>query len=399
MLSTMSHRHQSPLFLLLSVLVAPGCAFQVLRAAPALPRAAALLSASKPALPAVTKAYTLSGLATGAAWTACSCVALSSHPNAAIDAVCGLRHNLLTIAQAYALPLPLIWAVASALRSAAAAGWDRLSSATYRRLNLALFTSSAWLCAAAVCMPAFAYGYDMYPAALKAAAGAAHGLTALLCAGVWVRTVEPTRSGHYMPRLVRGLAGSLATLAPKSASDDPEAASSRDGRSELALCAALFAWFAVLPVVSPFPMATVPAILGKRMSRAYSAWTWRETHSRRRMRSRARAGHSPSPSLRAGSRPASATCSRTPPSAAAPRHPLLRRCARASPRAAWRTCSWWRSSWLAWTAAGSSCRGAGFGHFTQTLLRCPSRLARRWRCTRWRRSRRLARRWGKRSEP
>jgi hypothetical protein len=284
----MSHRHQSPLFLLLSVLVAPGCAFQVLRAAPALPRAAALLSASKPALPAVTKAYTLSGLATGAAWTACSCVALSSHPNAAIDAVCGLRHNLLTIAQAYALPLPLIWAVASALRSAAAAGWDRLSSATYRRLNLALFTSSAWLCAAAVCMPAFAYGYDMYPAALKAAAGAAHGLTALLCAGVWVRTVEPTRSGHYMPRLVRGLAGSLATLAPKSASDDPEAASSRDGRSELALCAALFAWFAVLPVVSPFPMATVPAILGKRMSRAYSAWTWRETHSRRRMRSRTR---------------------------------------------------------------------------------------------------------------
>ena len=244
----MSHRHQSPLFLLLSVLVAPGCAFQVLRAAPALPRAAdafqvlraapalpraaALLSASKPALPAVTKAYTLSGLATGAAWTACSCVALSSHPNAAIDAVCGLRHNLLTIAQAYALPLPLIWAVASALRSAAAAGWDRLSSATYRRLNLALFTSSAWLCAAAVCMPAFAYGYDMSPAALKAAAGAAHGLTALLCAGVWVRTVEPTRSGHYMPRLVRGLAGSLATLAPKSASDDPEAASSRDGRSE-----------------------------------------------------------------------------------------------------------------------------------------------------------------------
>ena len=225
-------------------------------------------------LPGLANAYCAAGVATAAAWTACSLVALSTHPNAAINAACGVRHNVLTIAQALAMPLPLAWASCSALRSAALVGWQRLRSATYRRLNLGLASASLWMAAAAWRMPLFAYGYDMYPPLLKAAAAAVHMLTALLCFGSWVRTVEPTSSGHYVPRLVRGLAGSAVSLAPKVSSDDPDAAEGRDGRAEYALCALLFTWFAVLPVVSPFPMATVPAILGKRMSRAYSGWTW-----------------------------------------------------------------------------------------------------------------------------
>lgn len=220
------------------------------------------------------KAYLASGLATAAAWIACSFVALSSHPNAAINAVCGLRHNVLTIAQAYALPLPLTWAVVTALHSAAKAGWDRLGSATYRRLNLGLAAASLWMACAAFKMPWFAKGYDMYPTILQLSATAAHCMTAVLCLGTWLRSVNPTSSGHYVPRLVRGLVGSAMALTPKAVSDDPDSKVGRDGRAEYAMCTLLFAWFSVLPIVSSFPLATVPAILGTRMSRAASAWTW-----------------------------------------------------------------------------------------------------------------------------
>jgi hypothetical protein len=221
----------------------------------------------------LVSAYQLAGLATAVAWTACSVVALSTHPNPKINAVCGLRHNSLTIAQALALPLPLLWSVFSALAAAASHGWGRLKSATYRRLNLGAAAASLWLAAAAARAPAFATGHDMYPFTLKVVASAVHATTAAVCLGAWARSVDaspPPVSGHYLPRMVRGFVGSIWRLAPAGASDDPDLSCGRDGRSEWALAALLFGYFTVLPVISRFPLATVPALLGTRLSRGAS---------------------------------------------------------------------------------------------------------------------------------
>ena len=217
--------------------------------------------------------YRLAGCGSAAVWTACALVALRSHPNPTIHAVCGLRHNTLTIAQALALPLPLLWATFTALSSAASNGWGRLKSATYRRLNLGVAAASLWLAAAAVFGPAFATGYDMYPRLLKVLAGWVHLATASICLGAWARCVEsspPPVSGHYIPRILRGFVGSVWRLCPSSASDDPDQRYGQDGRNEWALAALLFGYFSVLPVVSRFPLATVPAFLGTRLSRAVS---------------------------------------------------------------------------------------------------------------------------------
>ena len=189
------------------------------------------------------KAFLAAGVATSLAWTTCAIQTLSWHPNPVTHAACGVRHNALTIAQALAFPLPLAWGVFGTLGS--------------RRLETAVGFASLWLAAAVLWMPAFAYGYSMYSASQRVFLTAAHLGTALLCLS---RSLRPQRT-------LRGLLkGGMACVGVDSKKDD--------GRIEYAVAALLFAWFAVLPVVSPFPRATVPTLLGKRLSRAASAWTW-----------------------------------------------------------------------------------------------------------------------------
>lgn len=227
-------------------------------------------------LPALGRAYSVAGAATVVSWSACAVVGLSTHPTLVLP----VRHNVLTIAQALA-PLPLGAAVFGALAAASKAGWKRLHSVTYRRLNLGMAASSAWLAAAAWWAPAFAAGYRMYSLPFRLLVAATHLAVAALCCRVWATAVDaggdvddgsgrPKQAAwrRSAPRVARGFVGSVWSLPPK------DAATAEDGRNEYAMASALFFCFAMMPLMVGFPLATVPTILGKRLSRAAGAWTF-----------------------------------------------------------------------------------------------------------------------------
>lgn len=222
----------------------------------------------------LSTAYTLAAISTVASWVKCSLTALKSHPDPALEAICGTRHNLLTMGQAFCLPLPLTLSVFRYLILAIEN--DELENTTSRRLNLGLGVSSAWLGSAALFTPLFSCGYTLYSDPLRYAAAAAHYLTSALCLATWSSSVSRCSKGlgAKFNRLISGVTGSIWSLRPKECSDDPETEEGSDGRNEFATCTFLFFVFGTMPLVAPFPLATIPAILGRRISRAATAWTF-----------------------------------------------------------------------------------------------------------------------------
>jgi hypothetical protein len=220
-----------------------------------------------------SKAYFCLGVASVLSWTLVSFIVLQSHPDPRF-ADCTLRHNILTTAQALIFPLPVLGATFVTLQSASKVGWNRLQSATYRRLNLGLAVASLWLAASSAFPAVFAFGYDLIPLGIKGLSTAIHLASASLALTVWIKTVESENNiGLLVSRVARGFVGSIWKLAPTKPSDDPDDA---DGlvSSLYALATVGFFWFSVSPIVSSYPLATVPSILGKRLTRPAAAFTW-----------------------------------------------------------------------------------------------------------------------------
>lgn len=251
-------------------------------ASPVRVRGPSTRQAVKEPSPALGRAYSVAGVTTIAAWIACAIVALTGHPTLKLP----VRHQYLTIAQALT-PVPLAASVFTSLsRSAGKEGWWAMGRSTYRRLNLGVAAVSLWLAAAAIFGPSFCAGYKLYSANFVKVISATHFATALFCLTVWVRVVNTSPPTRALGRLVRGIIGSIWGLIPQTSEtgmssssgsasqlDDPDSPAGSDGRNEYAVACALFVWFAVVPNLVGFPLATVPTILGRSLSRAASAWT------------------------------------------------------------------------------------------------------------------------------
>mmetsp|Transcript_12004 Transcript_12004/g.32937 ORF Transcript_12004/g.32937 Transcript_12004/m.32937 type:complete len:504 (-) Transcript_12004:144-1655(-) len=235
--------------------------------------------AKEPA-PALGKAYSVAGFATMAAWAACVAVAWSKNPMPTPVL------NALTVAQPLT-PLPLVASVFTSLgRSAAKEGWWAMNRMTYRRLNLGVATASMWLAVVAAFGLPFPLSFKIASHSCAFAITAAHLASALFCLGVWARATRSS-PGHHIVRVTRGIVGSIWALVPQTSEtgtisksgsashlDDPDCPAGRDGRNEYSIACVLFLWFTVMPNLVDLPLATVPAVLGKPLSSAASAWTF-----------------------------------------------------------------------------------------------------------------------------
>jgi len=228
--------------------------------------------AKEPA-PILGALYALAGYATMAAWAACVVSAWSRSP------VANPALHWLTNVQPLTT-LPLVSSVFTSLgRSAAKEGWWAMNRMTYRRLNLGVAAASLWLAAVAFFGPSTR-------TQLSLAVAAAHAATGLSCLLVW-QCATKASAGNPLVRLARGLVGSLWALGPQTSEtgtisksgsashlDDPECPAGRDGRNEYSIACALFLWFTVMPNLVDLPLATIPAVFGKQLAGAASAWTF-----------------------------------------------------------------------------------------------------------------------------
>ena len=205
--------------------------------------------------------YNIAKIASSVAWIVTAYVALSFHPDPRFKD-CTLRHNLLTMGQAFAFPLPILWASFEGLQLSAKNG--TLQSPTARRLGLAVSAASFWLAASMAIPPKFAFGYDLYKQSHRVAATVIHGSTGLFALSILLRSSKPGE-------IFRGLVDSLWKLGPKQSASDQN--SFEENSSLLATGCIGLLWFTILPIVSPYPLATIPTILGKRLSRPASAFT------------------------------------------------------------------------------------------------------------------------------
>ena len=107
-----------------------------------------------------------------------------------------------------------------------------------------------------------------YPLSLCLAAVLTHAGTLALCLRDWRQEVKD----QSLWRVISSTIDSFFHIGPRGSfrPSEPEGIAV----SVLAFLSLTFGTFTALAVFAPFPLATVPSLLGKRLARAFGAWLW-----------------------------------------------------------------------------------------------------------------------------
>jgi len=221
-------------------------------------------------------AYSAVGLATTAAWT--TIVLTTIRSNQPLGAMMPCWQHPLANQISVLAAVPLILSSYAKLRAAADSdSWDELSSTSCRRQNLALVAtgvaSALWVNFAPLItkIPGTVplASHQAYSGLMKASLLGAYGSAAALSACVWQRCLpEDVRNDplSWPGRVADGVAKSIVSLAPASI-DNPV-------NVKYSLLTSGFLVLTAIQVLGPHPLAVIPSWTGRRISRAFPAWTF-----------------------------------------------------------------------------------------------------------------------------
>ena len=220
-------------------------------------------------------AVIVSLFATVSSWCFISWKGLMYHPTLQLC----LRHNLFTIAHALIFPLPVM--IASFLALIKNPGDDDddnnpplIVDRIQRRILLGIVVMSLWTSAAIFWIPKFSVGYDLFTKPIRYSCSSVYLAVAIWAASKWKRNVsyqDGDDNNSLVDRIVSGCVKSFySLLSPNNTSS-----TNNDDDSMLYAASSLGLFLlALLPQLVSFPSATVPTLLGKRLSRPASGFTF-----------------------------------------------------------------------------------------------------------------------------
>ena len=200
------------------------------------------------------KALLISGAGSAISWVTTAGYAMCTYkPHRVV-------HNAIGTSQALTA-LPVLWSCITVLSDGST------SPDETRRLAVGVAVACIWSAITVIWAPTFTSAVVRtvdpvsYPLAMRIVASSTHFSLAVACTAVW------RDAGGTCRILLDRMADAVWGLGPRA---EVAEGSSAPAYATLSLT---FFTFAAVALAAPFPLATVPSLMGKRCARAFGAWT------------------------------------------------------------------------------------------------------------------------------